>query len=165
MKRLRTVTQEELPYVLRDWRLWIGDSVIYLNQLSEHVEKEEAKNRKPMARIPKEVDDRYAKSIACTWHGPIAAVGSKTVRGPRGAEKVPCCPHCNSLLVEADAAKWSASIEACEIRGPDKKPHPNYARFIRWLGTCGKCYLLSDGEKSKADYNADPENTGHPFNG
>ena len=48
MKRLKA-TGATLPYNLAHWRLWIGDSAIYLNMLREFVEREEQKPKPVLA--------------------------------------------------------------------------------------------------------------------
>jgi hypothetical protein len=44
--RLKSLNITELPHDLKDWRMWIGDSAVYLNRLKDFTEDQEAKNER-----------------------------------------------------------------------------------------------------------------------
>jgi len=84
---------------------------------------------------------RYCYSAACTWHGPIDSVGltdpeAVKIPGLPTGHRLPCCPHCGSVLFEIEsAAKWEKSVAKAEEAGA-----VNYVAFIEWLRDCGRCF-------------------------
>lgn len=82
-------------------------------------------------------DTRYVYGASCTWHGPIADIGRKTVPvrpngfvaslgQPSTPMTLPCCPVCEGMLFECPHPDmWWGRVD---------KVGPNYRAFIEWLG-------------------------------
>lgn len=82
--------------------------------------------------LPKQPDTRIAYGARCTWWDDIANVGL-TSPGTAG-HRLPCCPHCGSMLFEMDSAEpWWAGARRYEDDG-----HPGYVAMIEWAK--GQCF-------------------------
>lgn len=58
---------------------------------------------------------------------------------------LPCCPHCKSVLFEAEESKWEENMERYIKRTGDV----DYREFIEWLK--GKCYRYFDAAREAFD--------------
>ena len=79
-------------------------------------------------------DTRYVYGETCTWHAPIKEAATR-----RGG--VPCCPHCNSDLLQlpTDTEFWSVVRHMAQSR-------PGYELVMRW--SQGRCFPDFDTQES-----------------
>jgi hypothetical protein len=88
--------------------------------------------------------------MRCVWWDGIEMVGKMPgTEGRLGS--LPCCPHCNSPLMQMDdPAQWWATVEKHEADG-----HAGYRAFIEWMK--GKCFPTMSA--AQAAYQAKPGRT------
>ncbi len=77
------------------------------------------------------MDSRIVYGMGCTWWDSISNVETKEVKG---GHKVPCCPHCGSVLFEVD----SEELFLKDVDKYEKDGHPNYRKTLLW--SKGKCF-------------------------
>lgn len=76
-------------------------------------------------------DERIVYSARGTWWDSIDKVA---LTPDDGGHRLPCCPHCGSVLFEMDSdEQWWAGAQRYEDEG-----HPGYVEMIRWGR--GKCF-------------------------
>jgi hypothetical protein len=77
-------------------------------------------------------DPRIVYGARCFWWDSIGQVGTKP--GRNGLPGLPCCPHCGSVLFEAETeAAWWAGIERAE-----REMRPGYKALCEW--SRGQCF-------------------------
>lgn len=72
----------------------------------------------------------HVYAMNCSWHGSIDKV--KVLGGPGG---IPCCPFCESMLMQADEEGWFLAA-----RQHDKDGHENYYEFLKWTEQQPRCW-------------------------
>ena len=101
------------------------------------IKKLEIRKNKRGINKKEEIHHKNKKLIvygtSCMWWDYIENAG----RYPNG---IPCCPHCGSALMQADADGWLKAAEAHTIEGVD-----NYVKMLHWMR--GKCFKSMDVAK------------------
>lgn len=86
-------------------------------------------------------DTRIVYANGCTWWDSIDKVSTV------GPLKIPCCPHCKSVLFEVPSLEiWNEGVDSY-TRSAD----PNYRKFMDWLR--GKCF--KDHETAREKFNSE----------
>jgi hypothetical protein len=79
-------------------------------------------------------DPRIVYGAQCTWWDSVANVGLTPPLGENGG-RLPCCPHCGSILFEIpNEEAWWKNAHLYEDDG-----HPGYCDMLTW--SRGKCFM------------------------
>ena len=83
--------------------------------------------------------------VRCTWWDTIDKVAKTPDRGD--GIRIPCCPHCGSVLYQFEPDRWWKNVDGHEARH-----EPGYRKLIEWMQ--GKCFPSMTA--AKAAYAAEP---------
>jgi len=79
--------------------------------------------------MPRQSSNLHVYAALCSWNGHISQIGLA------GEHRLPCCPHCRSMLFQIDEDRWQSGAREHEEKG-----HTHYVEFMSWCSTNGKCW-------------------------
>lgn len=83
----------------------------------------------------------------CTWYDNIERVGQLRITGDH---LLPCCPMCQSPLLQVSEEEWNKQVQDHADRTAD----PEYKDFVEWMrGRCFTKYVVARSVyRARAEY-------------